>query len=106
MVVITPEGAIWDAYDQTFPDNERSMTNKKGELRPPMYKYKECVGEDDYGNINSILVIDINVNRHDMDAVIAANKTQDVDFQTEKELNLGYHMNVAAVSSIKPFSLD
>ena len=24
MVVITPEGATWDAYDQTFADNERS----------------------------------------------------------------------------------
>ena len=29
------------------------------------------------------------MNRHDVDAVIAAIKTQDVDFLTEEELNLG-----------------
>ena len=37
MVVMTPDGPTWDAYDQTFTDNERSLTNKKGELRPPKY---------------------------------------------------------------------
>ena len=41
-----------------------------------------------------------------MDAVIAAIKTQDVDFQTEKELNLGYRMSEAAATSVKPFSSD
>ena len=61
VVVITPEGPSWDAYDETFADNERSMTNKKGELRPPMYKHKEFVGEDDHANINSILLLDKNV---------------------------------------------
>ena len=29
MVIITPESATWDAYDQTFADNERSMTFKR-----------------------------------------------------------------------------
>ena len=37
MVIMTPDGPTWDAYDQTFADNERSLTNKKGELRPPKY---------------------------------------------------------------------
>ena len=35
IVVMTPEGLTWDAYDQNFADNERSLTNKKGALRPP-----------------------------------------------------------------------
>ena len=61
VVVITPEGPSWDAYDETFANNKRSMTNKKGELRPLMYKHKEFVGEDDHANINSILVLDDNV---------------------------------------------
>ena len=106
MVVITPKGATWDAYDRTFADNERSMTNKKGELCPPMYKHKEFVEEDDHVNINSILVIDNNVNRYNVDTVIAAIKTQYVDFQTEKELNLGYQMSEAAATNVKPFSSD
>ena len=106
LVVITPEGASWDVYNQTFADNERSITNKKGELRPPMYKHKEFVEEDDHANINSILVIDNDVNRYNVDAVIAAIKTQDVDFQTEKELNFGYRMSKAATTSVKPFSSD
>ena len=32
VVVMTPEGSTWNTYDQNFEDNERSMTNKKGEL--------------------------------------------------------------------------
>ena len=42
----------------------------------------------------------------DVDTVIAAIKTQDMDFQTEKELNLGYWMSEAAATSMKPFSLN
>ena len=26
-VIMTPEGSTWDAYDQTFAENEHSMTN-------------------------------------------------------------------------------
>ena len=62
VVVITPEGPSWDAYDETFANNERSMTNKKGELCWPMYKHKEFVKEDDHVNINSILLLDNDVN--------------------------------------------
>ena len=71
-----------------------------------MHKHREFVGEDDHVNINSILVIDDNVNQHNVDAVIAAIKTQDVDFLTEKELNIGYCMSKAAATSVKPFSLN
>lgn len=28
LVPITPDGPTWDAYDQTYADNERSMTNR------------------------------------------------------------------------------
>ena len=34
-VTITPEGSTLDAYDQTFTDNERSMTNRREQLCPP-----------------------------------------------------------------------
>ena len=36
-VPITPEGPIWEADDQTYADNERSMTNSRGQMRPPKY---------------------------------------------------------------------
>ena len=32
IVVTTPKGATWDAYDQNFANKERFMTNRKGEL--------------------------------------------------------------------------
>ena len=41
-----------------------------------------------------------------MDAVIAAINAQDVYFQTEKELNIGYHMSEATTTTMKPFSLN
>ena len=44
MVFMTPDGPTWDAYDQTYADNERSLTNKKGELRPPRYVQKNSLG--------------------------------------------------------------
>ena len=104
MVVMTPEGQTWDAYDQTFADNERSLTNKKGKLRPPKYVQKEFVGEDDLANINSIMAFD-NVNRCDKDAVIAAFEAQDVEF-IEEAIDLGYRMSeiAAAAAALKPFS--
>ena len=57
-VVITLEGATWDAYDQNFAGGERSMTNRKGEPRPQKYFNKEFIEEDDLTNINSIMVFD------------------------------------------------
>ena len=104
MVFMTPDGPTWDAYDQTYADNERSLTNKKGELCPPKYVQKEFIGEDDLANINSIMAFD-NVNRCDKDAVIAAFDAQDVEFN-EEEIDLGYRMSEVAAAAVKPFSSD
>ena len=57
VLVITPEGRSWNVYDETFANNERSMTNRKGELRSPMYKDKKFVGKDEHANNNSILLL-------------------------------------------------
>ena len=88
MVVMTPEGVTWDAYDQNYADNERSMTNRKGKLCPPKYVLKKFVEEDDLANLNSIMVFD-NVNRCDKDAVITAFDAQDVEF-IKKEIDIDY----------------
>ena len=45
---MTLEGFTWDAYDQNFADNKRSMTNWRRELCPPKYVHKEFVREDDW----------------------------------------------------------
>ena len=58
VAVMTPEGSTWDAHDQNFANNERSLTNWKGKLHLPKYVHKEFVGEDDLSNINSIMVFD------------------------------------------------
>ena len=70
-VTMIPEGPIWDAYDQTYVDNERSMTNFRGHLRPPTYLRKLFVEDDDIANINLIMAFGT-VNRCNKDAVIAA----------------------------------
>ena len=55
---MTPEGATWELYDLNFAANEASMTNNKGEVRPPMYEHKEFVEEEDYyANIDLIMVM-------------------------------------------------
>ena len=85
LVPITPDGPTWDAYDQTYADNKRSMTNSCGQMRPPKYVQKEFVEEDDLANINSIMAFDT-VNRCDEDAVIAAFEAQEKDIAfTEKD---------------------
>ena len=89
VVVMTPKGATWDVDNQNFADNKQSVTNKKGELCPPMYEHKEFVGKDDLANINLITVMDDNVNRHNKDTVISAFEAQDVEF-TENEVDIGY----------------
>ena len=89
-VTMTPEGPTWNAYDQTFSNNERSMTNRRGQLRPPKYVHKEFVREDDMTNINSIMAFDTMI-RCDQDAFIAAFDAQDKDMAfTEEEIDSGY----------------
>ena len=87
-VTLTPEGPLWDAYDQTFTDNERSMTYRCGQLCPSTCVHKVFVENDDIANINSIMGFDT-VNRYDKDAVIAPFEAQEVAF-TEEEIGIGY----------------
>ena len=101
-VTMTPEGPLWDANDQTFADNERSMTNRCRHLCPPTYVHKEFVEEDDMANINSIMAFDT-VNRCDKDAVIAAFEAQEVAF-TEEEIDIGYKASEFAAAAVKPIS--
>ena len=56
---MTPEGAIWEPYDESYASNKASLTNNKGELRPAKYELKEFVTKDDYPNIDSIMVMDM-----------------------------------------------
>ena len=37
VVVMTPEGAIWEPYDKSYASNETSLTNNKAEMQPPKY---------------------------------------------------------------------
>ena len=80
VVIMTPEGAIWKPYDESYASNEAALTNSKGEMQPPKYELKEFATAEDYPNIDSILVMHDTVNKHDRDAVIAAFAVQDVDF--------------------------
>ena len=105
-VTITPDGPIWDAYDQTYADNERSMTNFRGQLRPARYVHKEFLEDDDIANINSIMAFDT-VNRCDKDAVIDPFKVQDKDIAfAEEEINIGYRASEIAAAAVKPFVSD
>ena len=70
-MTMTPESPIWDAYDQTYTDNERSMTNFHEHLRPPIFVHTAFVAVGDIANINLIMAFDT-VNCCDKDAVLAA----------------------------------
>ena len=77
VVVMTPEGATQEPYDESYASNEAALTNQKGEIRPPKYELKEFVIEDDYPNMDPVLVMPDAVNRHDKDDVIATFTIQD-----------------------------
>ena len=74
-------------------------------MLPPMYKFKEFVTNYDYPNINSIMVMNDTVNRHDRDAIIAAFAVQVVDFN-ENDIGIDLRIPKVAASAVKPFSLD
>ena len=105
VVVMTPEGAIWEPHDESYASNEAALTNSKGKMRPPKYELKDFVTEEDYPNIGSVLVMNDAVNRHDRDAVIATFAVQDVDFD---EAGIGINLRVSelAAAAVQPFSLD
>ena len=52
VVVMTPEGAAWEPYDESYASNEAALTNQKGEMRPPKYELKKIVTGEDYPNID------------------------------------------------------
>ena len=70
-----------------------------------MYKLKEFVTDDDYPNIESIMVINNAVNMHDRDAVIAAFAVQDEDFN-ENDIAIDLWIFEVASSTVKPVSLE
>ena len=105
VVVMTPEGAVWEPYDESYTSNEASLTYHMGEIRPPKYELKELITEEDYLNIDSVLVMNDAVNRYDRDAVIAAFAIQDVDFD-EAGIGINLRMSEVVGAAVKPFSLD
>ena len=38
VLVMKLEGAVWEPYDESYASNEASLTNHKGEIRPPKYE--------------------------------------------------------------------
>ena len=66
---------------------------------------KEFVTEEDYPNIDSVLVMNDAANRHNRDAVIAAFAVQEVDFD-EAGIGINLWMSEVAAAAVKPFSLD
>ena len=71
------------------------------------YESKEIVTEEDYPNIDSVMVTNDAVNRHDRDAIIATFAVQNVDFDEGAiGINLGMSEVPAAAAAVKSFSLD
>ena len=81
------------------------MINNKGELRPPEYVQKTLVDDYDLPTINSVLGMDIDIDRSNDQAVILAFRLQDVKF-TEETKWLETKMSEAVALSEIPFSLD
>ena len=74
-------------------------------MRPPKYELEEFVTEDDYTNIDSVMVMNDAVNRHDRDTVITSFAVKDADFD-ENDIDNGLWMSEVAAAAVKPFSLD
>ena len=74
-------------------------------MRSPKYELKEFVTEEDYPNIDSVLVMKDAVKRHDRDAVIATFAIQDVDFD-EVGIGINLQMSEVVAAAVKRFSLD
>ena len=104
VVVMTPEGAIWKPYGKSYVSNEASLTNNKGKMRPPKYKLKEFVTKNNYPNIDSTMMMDDAVNRHDRDAVIAIFTVQNADFD-EQGIGINLLMSEVAATALIPFYL-
>ena len=68
---MTPESDIWEPYNESYAYNKAAMTNDKVEMLPLMYESKELVTNDDYPNIDSVMVMYDAANRHNREAIIA-----------------------------------
>ena len=102
---MTPEGQYWEPYGESYASNKAALTNSKGEMRPFEYELKEFVTEEDYPNMDSVLVVNDAVNRQDLDAVIAPFAVQDVDFD-KASICINLRMSEVAAAAVKPFILD
>ena len=105
-ILLTPESAEWDPYDQSFEEKEISLMNWKGEIDPPLYKHLEMIEEDDYPSIAAVIGQEEMINRKDLDAVIAAFEAQDVDFINEDETAVAYRTAEVAEAALKPCSIQ
>ena len=86
-------------------ENEDALINNKGELRPPEYVQKTIFDDYDLPTIDSVLGMDVDIDRTNDQAVILAFRSQDVEF-TEETKWLKTKMSEAAALSEIPFSLD
>ena len=73
-------------------------------MRPLKYELKKIVTEEDHLNVDSVLVINDAVNRHDRDAIITAFAVHDVDFD-EAGIGINLRMSEVAATAVKPFSI-
>ena len=103
-VMLTPNASEWMPYCTSYAENEDALINKKGELRPPEYVQKTLVDDYDLPTIDSVLGMDIDIDRSNDQAVISAFRSQDVEF-TEETNWLETNMSDAAAFSEIPFNL-
>ena len=74
-------------------------------MQPPKYILEEFVTDEDHPDIDSVLVTDDAVNRHNRIAIIATFAIQDVDFD-DNDISIGLRMSEVAASTVKLFSLN
>ena len=103
-VMLTPNANEWMPYCTSYAENEDDLINNKGELRPPEYVQKTLVDDYDLPTIDSVLGMDIDIDRSNDQAVISAFHLQNVEF-TEETKWLETKMFEAAALSEIPFSL-
>ena len=78
--MITPNCDECKPYFTSYAESEDALINNKGELRPPQYVQKTLVDDNYLPTIDSVLSMDINIDRSDNGAVIPAFDSQNNDF--------------------------
>ena len=69
--LITPEGA-WNPYDETFAENEASLTDTRGYLLPNSYIHREIIVDENCPSIESVLAMNNPIDRFDTQGVVLA----------------------------------